>query len=129
MKRRWVCPEPDCGVGSFVEDRTDIAPGRAVMTTRAGLWATREVGAEVHTVAYAADLSFPRLGGQVGCGVGPTSPVGAVVGCVAISRRHSYCSMLSPADYERVTAGATPAAAPVDPGNAGLAHQPLDPLA
>lgn len=54
MKRRWVCPEPDCGVGSFVEDRADIAPGRAVMTTRAGLWATREVGAEVHTVAYAA---------------------------------------------------------------------------
>jgi len=37
--------------------------------------------------AMLGELSFPRLGGQVGCGVGPTSPVGAIVGCVAITRR------------------------------------------
>lgn len=53
-KRRWFCPEKACPVGSFTEDRPDIAPARAVMTTRAGLWATREVGAEIHTVSYAA---------------------------------------------------------------------------
>jgi len=54
IKRRWACPEPACGVGSWTEDRPDIAPARAAMTTRAGLWATREVGAEIHSVAYAA---------------------------------------------------------------------------
>ena len=53
-KRRWCCPEPACRVGSWTEDRPDIAPVRAAMTTRAGLWCTREVGKEVHTVAYAA---------------------------------------------------------------------------
>lgn len=53
-KRRWECVEPSCGEGSWTEQRPDIAPGRAVLTTRAGMWATREVGAEVHTVAYVA---------------------------------------------------------------------------
>lgn len=53
-KRRWVCPEALCLVGSWTEDRPDIAPARAALTSRAGQWATREVGAEVHTVAYAA---------------------------------------------------------------------------
>ena len=53
-KRRWSCPERACEKGSWTEDRPDIAPVRAAMTTRAGLWATREVGAEIHTVAYAA---------------------------------------------------------------------------
>jgi transposase len=41
-------------VGSWTEDRPNIAPARAAMTSRAGQWATREVGAEVHTVTYAA---------------------------------------------------------------------------
>jgi hypothetical protein len=36
------------------EERPDIASGRAVLTARAGRWATREVGAEVHSVAYVA---------------------------------------------------------------------------
>lgn len=53
-KRRWSCRQPACPAGSWTEDRPDIAPARAAMTTRAGLWATREVGAEAHTVAYAA---------------------------------------------------------------------------
>jgi transposase len=53
-KRRWACVEPVCGAGTWTEQRSDIAPARAVLTTRAGLWATREVGAEVHTVAYVA---------------------------------------------------------------------------
>lgn len=54
VKHRWRCPNRGCPVGSWTEDRADIAPARAVMTSGAGLWATREVGAEVHTVAYAA---------------------------------------------------------------------------
>jgi transposase len=54
VKRRWSCPEPACGAGTWTEQRPDIAPARAALTTRAGLWATREVGAEVHTVAYVA---------------------------------------------------------------------------
>jgi len=53
-KRRWCCLEPACPAGTWTEQRPDIAPTRAVLTTRAGLWATREVGAEVHTVAYVA---------------------------------------------------------------------------
>ncbi len=54
VKRRWACPDRDCRVGTWTEDRPDIAPARAAMTKRAGLWATREVGAEVHTASYAA---------------------------------------------------------------------------
>lgn len=54
-KRRWRCHEPLCTAGSWTEDRADIAPSRAAMTARAGQWATREIGAEVHTVTYAAD--------------------------------------------------------------------------
>lgn len=53
-KRRWVCRQGACPVGSWTENRCDIAPPRAQMTTRAGLWATREVGAEIHTVSYVA---------------------------------------------------------------------------
>ena len=45
-KRRWVCRQGACPVGSWTENRCDIAPPRAQMTTRAGLWATREVGAQ-----------------------------------------------------------------------------------
>jgi transposase len=53
-KRRWRCLERACEVGSWTEDRPDIAPARAAMTSRAGQWATREVGVEIHTVTYAA---------------------------------------------------------------------------
>jgi transposase len=54
VKRRWSCPELACRAATWTEQRPDIAPARAALTTRAGLWATREVGAEVHTVAYIA---------------------------------------------------------------------------
>lgn len=53
-KRRWCCLEPACLAGSWTEDRPDIAMARSAMTTRAGLWATRDVGAEIHSVSYAA---------------------------------------------------------------------------
>ena len=48
------CREPACGAGTWTEQRPDVALARAALTTRAGLWATREVGAEFHTVAYVA---------------------------------------------------------------------------
>ncbi len=54
LKRRWRCVEPDCGAGTWTEDRPDIAPARATMTRRAGLWATTQVGHHVHSVAWAA---------------------------------------------------------------------------
>jgi hypothetical protein len=38
IKRRWVCREPACGAGTWTEQRPDIAPARAALTTRAGLW-------------------------------------------------------------------------------------------
>lgn len=34
-KRRWVCPDPGCPVGSFVEQDERVAAPRAVLTTRA----------------------------------------------------------------------------------------------
>jgi transposase len=53
-KRRWECSEPLCRETTWTEQRPDIAPARAVLTARAGMWATREIGAEIHTVAYVA---------------------------------------------------------------------------
>jgi hypothetical protein len=58
-KRRWRCGEPDCEVGTWTEDRPDIAPARATMTCRAGVWATIQVGRHVHSVSWAAKES-PR---------------------------------------------------------------------
>ena len=43
-KRRWRCPRSGCGVGSFAEQAAQIAPERALLTTRAGRWATRRAG-------------------------------------------------------------------------------------
>ena len=34
-KRRWACAEPACGETTWTEQRPDIAPVRAVLTTRA----------------------------------------------------------------------------------------------
>ncbi|WP_419847770.1 transposase family protein [Candidatus Poriferisocius sp.] len=43
-KRRWRCPRQDCGAGSFTEQSPQIAPERALLTTRAARWATRRAG-------------------------------------------------------------------------------------
>ncbi|MGQ0616870.1 MAG: transposase family protein [Acidimicrobiia bacterium] len=73
VKRRWACSEPLCEKESWTEDRADVAPaGRPAMTTRAGLWATREVGAHVHTVSYVAG----QLGGGVAHGHGRRAVLG-----------------------------------------------------
>jgi hypothetical protein len=54
LKRRWRCGDPDCEVGTWTEDHPDIAPARATMTRRAGVWATTQVGRHVHSVSWAA---------------------------------------------------------------------------
>jgi len=54
LKRRWRCGDSDCDAASWTEDRPDIAPARATMTQRAGVWATTQVGRHVHSVAWAS---------------------------------------------------------------------------
>ena len=43
-KRRWMCPSWECGVKSFAEQDLAVAPKRALLTSRAGRWTTRQVG-------------------------------------------------------------------------------------
>ncbi len=51
-KRRWVCPDVMCGVGSFAEQDLSVAPERALLTSRAGRWATAQVGRFGRTVSH-----------------------------------------------------------------------------
>lgn len=53
-KRRWVCPDRGCDGGSFVEQDAGIAPERGLLTSRAGRWATEQVGRLGRTVAEVA---------------------------------------------------------------------------
>jgi transposase len=56
-KSRWRCPNPNCGVVTFVEADDRIAVERAGMTDRAGRWATFQVGHHGRAVSeVAADL-------------------------------------------------------------------------
>jgi transposase len=43
-KRRWVCPDGDCAMGSWTEHDDRIASPRQVLTSRAARWATTQVG-------------------------------------------------------------------------------------
>ena len=43
-KRRWVCPDGDCAMGSWTEEDDRIASPRQVLTSRAARWATAQVG-------------------------------------------------------------------------------------
>jgi transposase len=45
-KRRWVCPEPACPVGSFVEQDERVAAPRALLTARACRWAIEQIRRE-----------------------------------------------------------------------------------
>ena len=58
-KRRWLCPDERCDVGSFTETDEEIAPARAALTSRAGRWATVQVGRGGRPVADVA--------GELGC--------------------------------------------------------------
>ncbi|MCH8614415.1 transposase family protein [Arsenicicoccus dermatophilus] len=41
VKRRYVCPEPTCAGGTFVEQDEQVAAPRALLTTRAVAWAVQ----------------------------------------------------------------------------------------
>lgn len=43
-KVRWCCADPDCAMGSWTEEDRRIAAPRMAMTSRAGRWATEQVG-------------------------------------------------------------------------------------
>jgi len=45
-KRRWVCPDPGCPVGTFVEQDERIAAPRASLTRRACEWAIEQIRRE-----------------------------------------------------------------------------------
>lgn len=45
-KRRWVCPDGDCPVRSFVEQDETVAGRRARLTTRAARWAIEQLRRE-----------------------------------------------------------------------------------
>ena len=45
-KRRWVCPEPACPVGSFVEQDERVAAPRATLTVRACRWVVEQIRRE-----------------------------------------------------------------------------------
>jgi transposase len=45
-KRRWVCPDPGCPVGTFVEQDERIAAPRSSLTTRACRWAIEQIRRE-----------------------------------------------------------------------------------
>ncbi len=54
-KRRWVCPRPGCAVGSFAEQDLSVAPERGLLMSRAGRWATLQVGRFGRTVSEVAE--------------------------------------------------------------------------
>lgn len=56
LKRRWRCPDPGCGVGSFTEQADWIAPERARLTARAARWAMSQVGQGRPVSEVAEDL-------------------------------------------------------------------------
>ena len=53
-KTRWVCPQPDCEMGSWTGEDERIAAPRMLMTARAGRWATRQVGKHGRAVSDVA---------------------------------------------------------------------------
>ena len=58
-KRRWRCPRDGCGAGSVTELAPQIAPSRALLTSRAARWATRQAG---------RGRPLKDIVGELGCG-------------------------------------------------------------
>ena len=58
-KRRWTCLDSVCEVRSFTEQDPVIAPRRGLLTSRAGRWATAQVGRHGRAVRDVA--------GELGC--------------------------------------------------------------
>ena len=51
VKRRYLCPEPDCVGGTFVERNDAVAAPRALLTTRAVRWAVQQLRREHASIA------------------------------------------------------------------------------
>jgi transposase len=51
LKRRWLCPEPACAVGTFTEQNERLAQPRALLTVRACWWAIDQIRREHASVA------------------------------------------------------------------------------
>ena len=51
VKRRYLCPEPACGAGTFSEQNDAVAGPRALLSTRAVEWAVTQMRREHATVA------------------------------------------------------------------------------
>ena len=73
-KRRWRCPRDGCGAGTVTEAAREIAPPRALLTSRAARWATRQAGrgrplkdaaAELGCGWHAVNLAVQRWGGAL----------------------------------------------------------------
>ena len=58
-KRRWRCPRDGCEAGSVTELAPQIAPPRALLTSRAARWATRQAG---------RGRPLKDVAGELGCG-------------------------------------------------------------
>ena len=50
VRTRWCCPRTRCGVGSWTVPQPEIAAAGHRLTTRAGRWATRQVGGSGRSV-------------------------------------------------------------------------------
>lgn len=59
LKRRWLCPEPECELRTFVEQDSGIALPRGVLTARAARWAITQMRRE--------NASVQGLARQLGC--------------------------------------------------------------
>ena len=59
-KRRWTCPNAECGVRSFIEQDPGIGPVRALLTSRAARWVTTQVGQQGRPV--------DEVAAELGCG-------------------------------------------------------------
>ena len=55
VRTRWRCPRLRCGVGSWTLEHPEIAPAGHVLTTRAGRWATEQVGRYARSVNEVAE--------------------------------------------------------------------------
>jgi len=58
-KRRWMCPDGDCPMGSWTEEDDRIAAPRQLLTSRAARWATLQVGRHAR--------SINEMAGEFGC--------------------------------------------------------------
>ncbi len=58
-KRRWMCPDGDCTMGSWTEEDDRIAGPRQLLTSRAARWATLQVGKHAR--------SINEMTGEFGC--------------------------------------------------------------